>query len=82
MIGGALALDCSRCESSAIESYLDAIEDELVVDGDGSIGPLTDALLILRWKLGMSGNALTSGAVGAGCTRCTAEEIEAFLLNL
>ena len=45
--------------------------------------PLTDGLLMLRRLFGFSGNVLISGAVNtAGCTRCTASEIEAYLDGL
>ena len=49
------------------------------IDGDGTLGPLTDGLLILRWLFGFTGSALTNGAVGPGCTRCDASSIEAYL---
>ena len=50
------------------------------VDGDGDSDPLTDALLVLRYRFGFSGATLITGAVDlANCTRCTAVEIEAFL---
>jgi hypothetical protein len=49
------------------------------VDGDGSVDPLTDGLLFLRYTFGFRGATLTAGAVGAGCTRCTAPAIEDFL---
>jgi hypothetical protein len=49
------------------------------VDGDGLLMPLTDALLFLRYSFGFRGATLTTGAVAAGCTRCTAEAIEDFL---
>ncbi len=49
------------------------------VDGNGLFDPLSDALLILRYAFGFRGTTLTTGAVGAGCTRCTAAEIETFL---
>jgi hypothetical protein len=52
------------------------------VDGDGTTQPLTDGLLELRWLFGFSGNVLVNDAVGMGCTRCTAAEIEAFLQAL
>jgi hypothetical protein len=44
--------------------------------------PLSDGLLVLRFLFGFSGAALTTGAVGVDCTRCEAEEIEAYLSGL
>ena len=50
------------------------------VDGDGQVDPLTDGLLTLRYEFGFRGATLVTGAVDlAGCTRCTAPAIEAFL---
>ena len=52
------------------------------IDGDGDFDALTDALLVMRWSFGFNGEALTSGAVDAGCTYCTAAEITAHLASL
>jgi hypothetical protein len=52
---------------------------ELDVDGNGSVDPLTDTLLALRYVFGFRGATLISGAVGAGCTRCDALSIETYL---
>ena len=41
--------------------------------------PLTDGLLVLRLLFGFTGATLISGAVGAGCTRCDATSILAYL---
>ena len=51
----------------------------LDVDGNGDADALTDGLLVLRRMFGFIDTALTAGAVGPGCSRCTAEEIEAYL---
>ncbi|HEX2463857.1 MAG TPA: hypothetical protein VHR17_04465 [Thermoanaerobaculia bacterium] len=51
----------------------------LDVDGNGSITPLTDTLLLLRYAFGFRGAVLINDAVGAGCTRCTAPAIEEYL---
>ena len=45
----------------ALEGYLGTLN--LDADGDGQVHAMTDGLLILRAMLGLSGNALTSGAV-------------------
>jgi hypothetical protein len=49
------------------------------IDGDAAIGALTDGLLVLRYLFGFRGATLITGAVGAGCTRCTAPAIESYL---
>jgi hypothetical protein len=54
-------------------------EFTLDVDGDGTVQPLTDALLILRYAFGFRGAVLVSGAVDAACTRCDAPAIEDYL---
>ena len=55
----------------------------LDVDGNGSFSALTDALMILRFAFGFTGNALIGNAVyTGGCTRCTAPAIEAYLSGL
>jgi hypothetical protein len=51
-------------------------------DGDGELAALTDGLLVLRRLFGLTGAALTNGAVGAGCTRCDATAIEPYLASL
>ena len=55
----------------------------LDIDGNGTTAPLTDGLLVLRFLFGFTGATLTSGAVdAAGCARCTAPAIEAYLETL
>jgi hypothetical protein len=54
----------------------------LDVDGDGMVSSHTDALLILRYVAGFEGQSLIEGAVGPGCQRCTAEQIEAYIASL
>jgi hypothetical protein len=36
-------------------------------------------VLVLRWGFGLTGQALINGAVGAGCSRCTALAIDGHL---
>jgi hypothetical protein len=48
------------------------------VDGNGQSDALTDGLLIIRFLFGLSGSALTEGAIGAGSSMNTTEII-AFL---
>jgi hypothetical protein len=48
----------------------------LDVDANGDADALTDGLLVMRWRLGVTGQVLIDGAVAGDCTRCTAQDIE------
>jgi hypothetical protein len=54
----------------------------LDIDGNGSLGALTDGLLYLRYRFNLTGTALTASAIGAGCTRCDSATIIAYLNGL
>jgi hypothetical protein len=54
----------------------------LDVDGNGTLAPLTDGLLVLRFFFGFSGATLANGAVGPMCTRCDATTISVYLTTL
>ena len=82
LIAAAVDTDCTRCDAPAIEAYLDLITPLLNIDGNPLKDPLTDGLLVLRHLFAFSGSALVNGAVGAGCTRCDAPSIEAYLAEL
>jgi hypothetical protein len=56
--------------------------DVFDIDGNGVLDALTDGLLALRFLFGFSGSTLIGGAVGPGCTRCTAPAIESYLQTL
>ena len=49
------------------------------VDGDGSINLLTDGVMIIRMMLGLTGTAVTNGAIGPAATRPTWADISANL---
>ena len=51
----------------------------LDVDGDGSIDPVTDGALILRYLFGFSGDPLINDIDLTGCSNCMPTEIEAYL---
>jgi hypothetical protein len=53
----------------------------LDLDGNGSLGALTDGLLFLRHLFGFSGSTLSGGAVGGGCTRCDGASIAAYIVG-
>ena len=58
----AQAVEGNRTSPADIEAYLESLEPELDLDGDGVVQPLTDGLILMRSLLGFSGEALISGA--------------------
>ena len=85
---GAVAGDAheDRDSPEEIAAYLQGLVDGdvLDVDGNGTVGLLTDGLLIVRYLVGTRGPALTDGAVAgdAHADRDSPEEIAAYLDSL
>jgi hypothetical protein len=82
LTNGAVDPDCTSCDAAAIESNLMALEMLADIDGNGDLDALTDGLLVLRFLFGFTGTTLTNGAVGQGCTRCVAADIQTYLQSL
>jgi hypothetical protein len=82
LTAGAVGGGCTRCDATAISAYLATLGLQLDVDGNGMVDALTDGLLILRFLFGFTGSALTTNAIGGGCTRCDAASIEPYLAGL
>jgi hypothetical protein len=75
--------NCTRCTADPIEAYIASILAQLDIDLDLQVEPLTDGLLVLRYVFGFRDAVLISGAIDvANCTRCTADEIEAYIQSL
>jgi len=79
LTSGAVADGAVRGASEEIVLYLTDANSELDIDGDGATKPLTDGLLLIRYLFGFTGDALISGAIGAGAERNTADAIETYI---
>ena len=82
LTSGAVGAACTRCDAAAIEPYITGLALVLDIDGNTTLGPLTDGLLVLRFMFGFTGATLTTGAIGGGCSRCDAAAIESYLQGL
>lgn len=51
----------------------------LDLDGNGRIDALSDGLMLVRTMLGLSGTAVTAGAIGSGATRTTWSQIQPYM---
>ena len=54
----------------------------LDIDANGAYLPESDGLLIVRYLLGLRGNALTTGATGTGANRSTDPALPTYLLDI
>jgi hypothetical protein len=63
--------------------FLAATGPVLDIDKNGTLEPLTDGLLVVRYLFGFTGNALVAGAYDTvGCMRCTAGDMLAHLVSI
>ena len=79
---GVVSSSASRSSAIDIAAYLAGGASALDVDGNGSVEPLADGLLIVRYLFSFPDVSLTSGAVGVGATRTTAADISSYLKSL
>jgi hypothetical protein len=83
--GAVDTVNCMRCDGGDIDAFIDANEAAFNIDGDvnGTVGALTDGLLVVRYLFGFRGATLVTGAVDLmNCTRCTAGVIEPYIAGL
>ena len=64
--------------ANALKEFSDftKLQGSIDIDGNGEFDALTDGLLLLRGMFGLTGDALTSGAVGLGAIYSSSAEIE------
>lgn len=72
----------ARSDATSIKAYLDAYRMSFDIDNNSNLDAATDGILIVRYLLGLRGNALIQGAVAPGAPRNTAVDIEAYLGQL
>ena len=84
LIDNAVDPAATRTTAVQIQPYIQAGIDSKIwdIDNDGSVKPLTDGLLVIRYLFGFKGNTLIDNAVDPTATRKTANAIEAYLLSI
>ena len=81
LVAGVVSPDAVR-NTTTIQDYLDNMGTTLDVDGDGRADALTDGVLILRYMLGRTGDALTAAAVAPGSSRTDPSDVAGYLDQL
>ena len=71
-----------RSSSGDVLQYLERIRPLLDIDGDTEFKSTTDGLLVIRYVLGVRGDALVAGAIGTNASRSTYADIQQYLAKL
>lgn len=78
---GAIGTGATRTDPTVIRNYITANQGQFDLDGNGTFDALTDGLLILRSLFGLSGTAVTSGAIAGNASRTDWNAVNGYLLN-
>ncbi|MDA0739418.1 MAG: hypothetical protein O3A59_10795 [Nitrospirae bacterium] len=80
LVNGVLAVDAVRTTPEEILAYLDSVRDVMLdVDGNGKVDAFTDGMLIARFLMNFTGDALINGVIDPAGIRNTAPAVVAFL---
>ena len=69
-------------DTQALEISLAALAPHLDIDGDGTADASTDAMLVIRYLLGLRGAPLLQGLDMGGATRSSTSDIQAYIETL
>ena len=82
LVAGVVASDAKYFMADDIEERINTLGDNLDIDGDGQVDPLTDGLLILRHLFGILGEDLISGVVSSSAQRSQPNQINNYISTL
>ena len=77
LVDAAVDMNGERSSPSEIEVFLATHGAAMDLDGDDTLGPLSDGLMVIRYFFGFRDDALIEGAVAATATRTTSDKIKA-----
>jgi hypothetical protein len=75
LVGDGVVASDSPLTTAEIQSNLEKAEVIMDIDGNGSIGALSDGLLLLRYMFGIPDEMLVNGVIAADASRSSAEDI-------
>ena len=79
LVGDGVVADDSTLTAQEIEAKITEAQDIADIDGNGTVDPLSDGLLLLRHLFGFSGESLVKGVVHPDGSRQSAEEITSYM---
>ncbi len=79
---GVVGNDAERPDSDQIVTYLVTNNDQLDIDGNGSVDALTDGLLIIRELFGLSDSTLVTGVIASNATRITSSSVIEYMSTI
>lgn len=82
LTAGALGSGATLTDPTELVKHLNDIRPVFDVDGNGRVDPSSDGLMLIRYLFGLRGPSPISGAIGAGATRATSQDIENYIQSL
>ena len=82
LTAGALEEGATREDPDLVFAYAEKNRDQLDLDLDGSVGALTDGLLLIRYLFGFSGESLVASALSSEAKVASAAEISNTLASM
>ena len=82
LTAGALGEGATREDPDLVFAYAEKNRDQLDLDLDGSVGALTDGLLLIRYLFGFSGESLVASALSSEAKVGSAAEISNTLASM
>ncbi|MGL4232752.1 MAG: CHRD domain-containing protein [Casimicrobium sp.] len=82
LVNGALGSTATRTDPDQIKTFLDATRLAYDIDGNSNVDAATDGVLIVRYLMGIRGDALVEGALGPRATRTLPDDIANYILTL
>jgi hypothetical protein len=79
LVGDDVVADDSTLTAQEIEAKITEAQDIADIDGNGTVDPLSDGLLLLRHLFGFSGESLVKGVVHPDGSRQSVEEITSYM---
>lgn len=81
LVHGLVTADAGRTDPASVTNFLDSLRPQLDIDGDGTVSA-ADGVLLLRYLLGVRGDALVVNVASPQASRSTGGDVGRYIESL